>query len=85
MSDHVSGGEFERFWEHVDKRFDRLEQRQDSERDARTEAGVGFDKRISSLETNQKQAGALSAKLSAAVSGITTAIINAGLIALGGK
>ena len=70
--DHVRESEFDRWMQHLDARFDRLE-----------EHHLVIDRRVGALELNQVAAGKLSAKLSAGISATVAGII-AGVAALVG-
>lgn len=72
--EHVTASEFTRWMEHLDKRFDRLDETQDA-----------HEKRIAGLEVNQQAAGKLSAKLSAGISATVAGIIGGVFSWIGGR
>lgn len=81
MEPQVSAREFERWMRHLDGRFDKVET---AHAETAKVAEVLSD-RVTALESNQEQAGKLSARLSAVVSTVVTAVVAGILYFLGGR
>ncbi len=79
--EHVSAGEFERWMRHLDARLDKAAEAHENI------SGVAqkLDLRVAALENNQTAAGKLSAKLSAGVAIVITAVVSGVLHFLGGS
>jgi hypothetical protein len=73
VSEHITVGEFDRFQRRLFQQLDSIEAKQDV-----------TNGRVTKLESNQEQAGKLSAKLSAGVSLLVAALVNGVIAALGG-
>jgi hypothetical protein len=81
MSEHITAREFERWMQHLNEQNKAMAlQNTEILHEQRKTNG-----RVTSLEYNQKNAGKISGKLSAAVSIITTGVIQGALAAFGGK
>jgi hypothetical protein len=79
--DYITGAEFTRWMNHLDQQNRQIiaEQRKSLLEQQKTNG------RVTALESNQKDAGKLSAKMSVLVSAIAAGIIQGTLAVLGGK